>query len=179
MCWLGINCQYNINVLRVFCQSLTAKAKYKMVNEKETIRGVTFKATVRERTISFTWRDINDLLGVTEESKNEWLCPEKLSKEELDRVYETKGKKVYGMSDSNRVLQYVYSRFMTHKGGNFNEFTQLDNPWLPMFLTKQPINPGQMISLELHRWCETKDKKPGHLPYPQVIAPGEILDKIH
>ena len=59
---------------------------------------------------------------------------------------------------------------MTHKGGNFNEFTQLDNPWLPRFLTKQPINPGQMISLELHRWCETKDKKPGHLPYPQVIA---------
>ena len=74
------------------------------------------------------------------------------------------------MPDSKRVLQYVYSRLMTHKGGNFNEFTQLDNPWLPRFLTKQPINPGQLISLELHRWCEAKDKKPGNLPYPQVIA---------
>ena len=117
MCWLGINSQYNINVLRVFCQSLTAKAKYKMVNEKETIRRVTFKAIVRWRTISFTWRDINDLLGVTEESMNEWLYPEKLCQEELEQVYETKGKKVSAMSDSNRVLQYIYSRLMTHKGG--------------------------------------------------------------
>ena len=168
MCWLGINNEYNINVLRVFGQSLTAKAKYKTVNEKEIIRRVTFKATVMGRTICFTWRDINDLLGVTEESMNEWLYPEKLSQEELERVYETKGKKVSAMSDSNRVLQYIYSRLMTHKGGNFNEFTQIDNPWLPRFLTKQPINPGQMISLELHRWCETKDMKPGHLPYPQI-----------
>ena len=48
---------------------------------------------------------------------NEWLCPEKLSKEELESVYETKGKKVSAMSDSNRVLQYIYSRLMTHKGG--------------------------------------------------------------
>ena len=74
------------------------------------------------------------------------------------------------MPDSKRVLQYVYSRLMTHKGGNFNEFTQLDNPWLPSFLTMQPVNLAQLISLELHRWCETKEKKPGHLPYPQVIA---------
>ena len=123
MCWLGINSQYNINVLRVFFQSLTAKAKYKTVNEKETIRRVTFKATMRGRTITFTWRNINDLLGVTDERMNEWLQPEKLSQEELERVYETKGKKVSAMSDSNRVLQYVYSRLMTHKGGNFNEFT--------------------------------------------------------
>ena len=72
------------------------------------------------------------------------------------------------MSDSNRVLQYVYSRMMTHKGGNFNEFTLLDNPWLPRFLTQQPINPGQVISLELHRWIE--NKKSVNLPYPTVIA---------
>ena len=94
MCWLGINNQYNINVLRVFYQSLSAKAKYKTVNGKETIRRVNFKATVRGRTMNFTWRDINDLLGVTEEGMNEWLHPEKLSKAELEKVYETKGKKV-------------------------------------------------------------------------------------
>ena len=75
MCWLGISNKYNINVLRVFCQSLTAKAKYKKVNEKEHIRRVTFTATVRGRTFSFSWRDINRLLGVTEESMNEWLFP--------------------------------------------------------------------------------------------------------
>ena len=71
MCWLGIKNEYNINVLRVFCQSLTAKAKYKMVNGKETIRRVNFKATVRGRDISFNWRDINVMLGVTEEDMNE------------------------------------------------------------------------------------------------------------
>ena len=38
MCWLGINQEYNVNVLRVFCQSLTAKAKYKKVNGKDQIR---------------------------------------------------------------------------------------------------------------------------------------------
>ena len=48
------------------------------------------------------------MLGVTEEDMNEWLHPEKLSKEELEKVYDTKGKKVSGMSDSNRVLQYIY-----------------------------------------------------------------------
>ena len=57
---------------------------------------------------------------------------------------------------------------MTHKGGNFNEFTQLDNPWLPRFLTQQSINPRQLISLELHRWIE--NKKSGNLSYPTVIA---------
>ena len=128
MCWLGINQEYNINVLWVFCQSLTAKAKYKKVNGKDQIRRVTFTATVRGRTFSFTWRDINHLMGVPEGEMNEWLFPEKLSKEELEKVYDTKGKKVSGMSDSNRLLYYVYSRMMTHKGGNFNEFTLLDNP---------------------------------------------------
>ena len=37
MPWLGINQEYNINVLWVFCQSLTAKAKYKKVNGKDQI----------------------------------------------------------------------------------------------------------------------------------------------
>ena len=153
MCWLGINRQYNINVLRVFYQSLTAKAKYKTVNEKETIRRVTFKATVRGRKVKITWRDINRVLGVTDEGMNQWIYPEKLSQEELATVYETKGKKVSVMPDSKTVLQYIYSRLMANKGGNFNEFTGLDNPWLPRFLTKQPINPGQLMSMELNRWC--------------------------
>ena len=90
-------------------------------------------------------------MGVTEGAMNEWIFPEKLSQVELEKVYDTKGKKVSGMSDSNRLLYYVYSRMMTHKGGNFNEFTLLDNPWFPRFLSQQPINPGQLISLELVR----------------------------
>ena len=72
------------------------------------------------------------------------------------------------MSDTNRLLYYVYSRMMTHKGGNFNEFTLLDNPWFPRLLSQQPINPGQLISLELFRWIE--NQKSGSLPYPTVIA---------
>ena len=168
MCWLGINQEYNVNVLRVFCQSLTAEAKYKKMNGKDQIRRVTFTATVRGRTLNFTWRDINRLMGVTEGAMNEWLFPEKLSQVELEKVYDTKGKKVSGMSDFNRLLYYVYSRMMTHKGGNFNEFTLLDNPWFPRFLSQQPINPGQLISLELHRWIE--NQKSGSLPYPTVIA---------
>ena len=83
-------------------------------------------------------------------------------------MYGTKGKKVSKMSDSNRILYYVYSRMMTHKGGNFNEFTLLDNPWFPRFLSQQPINPGQLISLELQRWL-TNDKS-GYLPYPTILA---------
>ena len=77
-------------------------------------------------------------MGVTEEEMNEWLYPEtlKLSKEELEKVYDTKGKKVSGMSDTNRLLYYVYSLMMTHKGGNFNEFTLLDNPWFPRLLSQ-------------------------------------------
>ena len=113
-----------------------------MVNGKETIHRVNFKATVRGRDISFNWRDINAMLGVTEAEMNEWIYTEKLNKEELEEVYDTKGKKVSGMSDTNRLLYYVYSRMMTHKGGNFNEFTLLDNPWFPRFLSQQPINLG-------------------------------------
>ena len=66
--------------------------------------------------MKFSWQDINSLLGVTDEGMNQWIYLEKLSQEELELAYETKGKKVSGMSDSNRVLQYVYSRLMTHKG---------------------------------------------------------------
>ena len=54
MCWLGINSEYNINVLRVFYQSLTAKPKYKKIDGKETIGRVDFKATVRGRKIKFS-----------------------------------------------------------------------------------------------------------------------------
>ena len=151
MCWLGINNEYNVQVLRVFYQSLTAKPKYKKVNEQEsTIGRVDFKATVRGRKVKFTWRDINRFLGVTDEGMNQWIYPEKLSQEELETVYETKGKKVFAMPDSKRVLQYIYSRLMANKGGNFYELTGLDNPWLPRFLTKQPINPGQLMSMELN-----------------------------
>ena len=118
MLWLGNNQEYNINVLRVFCESLTGKVKHKKVDGKEQIRRLTFTATVRGRTFSFTWRDINALMGITEEGMNEWLYPEslKLSKEELEKIYDTQGKKVSGMSDSNRLLYYVYSHMMTHKG---------------------------------------------------------------
>ena len=66
-------------------------------------------------------------MGITEEGMNEWLYPEslKLSKEELEKVYDTQGKKVSGMSDSNRLLYYVYSRMMTHKGGELQRVHSL------------------------------------------------------
>ena len=73
---------------------------------------------------------------------NKWIFPVKLDQTELEQVYETKGKKVSGMPDRKRVLQYIYSRLMANKGGNFNEFTGLDNPWLAKFLTQEPINPA-------------------------------------
>ena len=59
---------------------------------------------------------------------------------------------------------------MTNKGGNFSEFTQLDNPWLPRFLNQEPINPGQLISTELLRWVDGKSKENASLPYPQLIT---------
>ena len=60
---------------------------------------------------------------------------------------------------------------MTHKDGNFSEFTQLDNPWLPRLLLKEPINPGQLISMELLRWVDGKNQKDNvSLPFPQLIA---------
>ena len=98
--WLGINQEYNINVLRVFCESLTGKVKHKKVDGKEQIRRLTFTATVRGRTFSFTWRDINDVMGIIAEGMNEWLYPESLkySKEELEKIYDTQGKKVSKMS---------------------------------------------------------------------------------
>ena len=170
MPWLGINQDYNVNVLRVFCQSLTGKAKFKKVDGKEQIHKLSFTATVRGRSIRFTWKTLNEMMGITDESMNEWLYPEalKYSKEVLDKLYGTSGKKVSKMSDSNRLLYYVYSRMMTHKGGNFNEFTLIDNPWFPRILSHQPINPGQLICLELQRWL-TNDKS-GYLPYPTIIA---------
>ena len=170
MPWLGINQDYNVNVLRVFCQTLTGKAKFKKVDGKEQIHKLSFTATVRGRTLRFTWKTLNEMLGITDESMNEWLYPEalKYSKEALDMLYGTSGKKVSKMSDTNRLLYYVYSRIMTHKGGNFNEFANVDNPWFPRLLKQLPINPGQLICLELQRWLT--NNKSGHLPYPTVIA---------
>ena len=72
------------------------------------------------------------------------------------------------VQDSYRLLYYIYSRIMTHKGGNYNEFTQLDNPWFPRLLSQQPINPGQLICLELQRWLS--NDKSGYLPYPTILA---------
>ena len=50
-------------------------------------------------------------MGINDESMNEWLYPEslKFSKEDLDKLYGTSGKKVSKMSDSYRLLYYVYS----------------------------------------------------------------------
>ena len=50
MSWLGIKNEYNVQVLWVFYQSLTAKPKYKAISETESAIGwVDFKATVRGR----------------------------------------------------------------------------------------------------------------------------------
>ena len=127
-------------------------------------------AAVRGVALRFTWKTLNEMMGITDESMNEWLYPEtlKYSKEDLDTLYGTSGKKVSKMSDTYRVLYYVYSRIMTHKGGNFNEFANVDNPWFPRLLQQLPINPGQLICLELQRWLT--NNKSGHLPYPTVIA---------
>ena len=71
MTWLGIQNEYNVQVLRVFCESLTAKAKYKEISKNTTAIGrVDFKATIRGRTIKFHWRTINHFLGVTDEEMN-------------------------------------------------------------------------------------------------------------
>ena len=79
MNWLGIQNEYNVQVLGVFYQSLVAKPKYKKVTEQVSAIGRTdFKATVRGRRIKFTWRDINRFLGVTNEEMNQWIFPEKL-----------------------------------------------------------------------------------------------------
>ena len=45
-------------------------------------------------------------MGITDDSMNEWLYPEaqKYSKEDLEKLYGTTGKKVSRMSDSNRIL---------------------------------------------------------------------------
>ena len=133
MPWLGINQDYNVNVLRVFSQSLSGRAKYRKVDGKEQIHKLSFSATVRGRTFRFTWKTLNELMGITDESMNEWLYPEahKYSKEDLVTLYGTDDKKVSKMSDSYRLLYYVYSRMMTHKGGNFNEFANIDNPLVP------------------------------------------------
>ena len=39
MTWLGIQNEYNVQVLRVFCESLTAKAKYKEINRDTSAIG--------------------------------------------------------------------------------------------------------------------------------------------
>ena len=66
-------------------------------------------------------------MGITDEGMNEWLYPESLkyNKEELEKLYGTPGKKVSKMSDSNRLLYYVYSRMMTHKGGGVTSTSSL------------------------------------------------------
>ena len=124
----------------MFCQTLTGKAKFKKVDGKEQVHKLSFTVTVRGRSIRFTWRTLNEMMGITDESMNEWMYPEahKYSKEDLVTLYGTDDKKVSKMSDSNRLLYYVYSRMMTHKGSNFNEFANIDNPWFPRLLNQQP-----------------------------------------
>ena len=40
MTWLGIQNEYNVQVLRVFCESLTAKAKYKDISKNTNAIGL-------------------------------------------------------------------------------------------------------------------------------------------
>ena len=148
MNWLGLQNEYNVNVLRVFYVSLTATVKVRDITQRKSeIARVDFRTTVRGRKIKFNWRHINHFLGLTDPELNKWSYPERLDQANLELAYGTSGKRVSGMAHTKRVLQYIYSRIMTHKGGNFSEFTQLDNPWLARFLNMEPINPGQLISL--------------------------------
>ena len=160
-----------MNVLRVFYQSLSTHVKRREKDNQTLLAGVRFSATVRGRHIEFDWKVINQLLGITNPDLNKWKYHRRFTSTQLNDAYGTEGKKVSGMSDINRVIQYIYSRIMTHKGGNFSEFTQLDNPWLPRLLLKEPINPGKLISMELLRWVDGKNQKDNaSLPFPQLIA---------
>ena len=98
MNWLGLQNEYNINVLRVFYESLTATVKYRDISKKKTAIGrVDFKATVRGRRIKFNWSHINRFLGITDKELNEWTFPERLDQADLELAYGTGGKKVPGM----------------------------------------------------------------------------------
>ena len=72
MNWLGIQNDYNINVLRVFYQSLSAKIKLRDPLKKSEVARVDFYATVRGRTIKFNWKTINQFLGITDPDMNKW-----------------------------------------------------------------------------------------------------------
>ena len=89
MPWLSINQDYNVNVLRVFCQTLTGRAKFKKVDGKDQIHRLSFTATVRGRSLRFTWKTLNELMGITDDSMNEWMYPEtlKYSKEDLEKLW--------------------------------------------------------------------------------------------
>ena len=171
MNWLGIQNEYNVGVLRAFYQSLSAHVKRREMGDKALVAHVRFTATVRGRNIEFDWKIINQLLGITDPILNKWKYHRRFPNDQLKDAYGTDGKKASGMSDLHRVIPYSYSRIMTHKGGNFSEFTLLDNPWLPRLLLKEPINPGQLISMELLRRVDGKTKKENvSLPFPQLIA---------
>ena len=130
MNWLGIQNDYSVSVLRVFYQSLCADVKTREKDKQTLVAGVRFSATVRGRHIEFDWKIINQILGITDPILNKWKYHRRFPSDQLKDAYGTEGKKVSGMTDHNRVIQYIYSRIMTHKGGNFSEFTQLDNPLL-------------------------------------------------
>ena len=171
MTWLGIQNEYIVGVLRAFYQSLVAHVKRREKGDKSLVAHIRFFATVRGRSIEFDWKIINQLLGITDPNLNKWKFHRRFSSDQLKDAYGTDGKKASGMSDLHRVIQYIYSRIMTHKGGNFSEFTLLDNPWLPRLLLKEPINPGQLISMELLRWVDGKNQKENaSLPFPQLIS---------
>ena len=110
MNWLGLQNDYNVNVLRVFYESLTAKVKLRdPTQRKSEIARVDFRATVSGRKIKFNWRHINHFLGLTEPELNKWSYHERFNQADLEVIYGTSGKRVSGMPHTKRVLQYIFS----------------------------------------------------------------------
>ena len=74
--WVGLQQEYNVQVLRVFFESLTATVKVKdMSKKKSEITKVDFRATVRGRSIKFNWTKQNWNLPMGLVERRSRVCP--------------------------------------------------------------------------------------------------------
>ena len=98
-----------------------------------------------------------------------WHPLERYEKQDEFLIYETNTGKPARMPSTNRLVHFAYSRLMSAKNENFTSLARYDNPVLIHLLSRRPINPGQLICMEMLRWMEKCSAK-SKLPFPCVVT---------
>lgn len=163
---LSITTPYSPSIVKVFYHNMVKKE----VNDE-----IILQSSVRGTTIRITARILNSYFGISDslEDPLKLTIPECFKILFPDKVFDGKPLKFKPsqMSQTYRILWYLYSRNIVNKGRCFTHFVLRDYQFLASIISKEPRNLGKLVISEMSAFISSsKAGNQNTIPYPTLVS---------